>query len=589
MANIKANPYVSNRVKEINSLTKDFQWSYVKTSDNPADLLTRGIDPHKLQSNYLWWHGPKDLINNKFCHTPADCSYPIVNHEPELSVNVYCIDPSVFDLFQKISDINKLQRVISYILRFKNNCLSQEKFSGSLMPKELYNGLSVVIRCIQRKYFHKDIESMIKGKPIKSGLANLYPYLDQTGVLRVGGRLQNAKNISFDKMHPAILPKSSHITHSIIRREHLRLLHAGPKLVLSSLSQRYWLISGTREVKKVVNKCIKCARLKAEASKQLMGSLPQDRLTANRPFQIVGVDFCGPFSIKIPRSRKPVLSKAYIALFVCFACKAIHVELVSDLTTEAFLACLKRFIARRGLPTHIYCDNAKTFKGASNQLKDLYELFSKKAHKNDIENFCSKSHITFKFIPSYSPEFGGLWEAGVKSVKSHLKRIVGNLSLTFEGLYTVITEIEAVLNSRPLLPMSSDISDCKYLTPGHFLIGTAMTSLPEIDYSYKDISKLKFWQILSKLKQDFWKAWSRDYLTQLQSRPKWLHPHNNLKVGDLVIVKNDNLSPLNWPMARIVKIFPGPDDKVRVAEVKMGNKIYTRSFRKLCPLPIDGQ
>lgn len=176
---------------------------------------------------------------------------------------------------------------------------------------------------------------------------------------------------------------------------------------------------------------------------------------------------------KQSRIRKSVISKSYIALFVCFAVKAIHVELVSDLTTETFLACFKRFISRRGKPSNVFCDNGSTFKGANNEIKKFYEDSKK------VDNFCINEKIKFNFIPSYSPVFGGLWEAGVKSIKFHLKRVVGSTELTYEQLNTVIVQVEGIVNSRPLGAMSSDVSNLDYLTPGHFLTGTVITSFPE--------------------------------------------------------------------------------------------------------------
>lgn len=581
--------YVSRRVKQINELTKQFQWAYVKSADNPADLLSRGCDPQKLKLNNLWWCGPHFLSNIDFTHIPErfEFSIPSVD-EDEVANNVCTTDVIDNAFYEKYSNLNKLQRIVALLLRFKHNCLHKnEKVVEHLLPSELNTSLNVIIRHYQLKHFNPEIKSLINGGKIKSGIANLHPFLDEQNILRVGGRLQNASNMSYEKKHPAIIPKSSYLASLLVEREHRRLLHAGPKLVLSSLSQKLYLVSGIREVKKVVHRCIRCHRVKATVVKQLMGSLPKERITADRPFQTVGVDYCGPFNIKVARIRKPIVMKAYVALYVCFITKAIHVELVSDMTTEAFLASLKRFIARRGLPSTIFSDNAKNFRGANNTLKGLYDLFNSKKHKDDVIEFCTTNCIKFKFIPSYSPEFGGLWEAGVKSLKHHLKRVVGSLCLTFEGLNTVITEIEAILNSRPLLPMSSDISDTNYLTPGHFLIGTAMTSYPEVDLSTDNINRLKFWNILTKLKQDFWKSWSKDYLTQLQSRPKWKDLHSNIKEGDLVIVRSDDTAPLQWPMARVVKIFNGPDGNVRVAELKIGNKIYKRSYRKLSLLPID--
>lgn len=593
---LKYNVFVSNRVSQILNLSDSTQWSYVKSCDNPADLLSRGFDPSKLQSCMLWWNGPNYLQNINFQHVKYE-NQNIFSTDMDLDPNIDSImsnmcsvDSKFCDIFEKFSDMNRLQRVLAYILRFKNNTdKNKVKFTGSLSPKELQNSLTCIIRCVQSKYFSNEKQLLLNDKPIKEKLSSLHPFLDQNSVIRVGGRLQNANNIPYNKMHPIILPKSCHVTDLIIKREHLRLLHAGAKLVLSSLNQTFWLLNGTRSVKKIVHSCMKCARLKAAVARQLMGSLPPERITASRPFQIVGIDFCGPFNMKVARIRNPIITKSYIALFVCFSTKALHLELISDLRTETFLACLKRFVSRRGMPTKMFCDNGKTFVGARNLLKDLYESYNKKYHKELVEEFCSLNSILFKFIPSYSPEFGGLWEAGVKSVKGHFKKVVGELSLTFEELYTVITQIEAVLNSRPLMPMSSDISDLTYLTPGHFLIGSPLTSLPEIDLVDTPIHRLKFWNVCTKLKQDFWKAWSKDYLSQLHSRPKWKYSNVNIKEGDLVIVKHDNMPPLQWPMARVVKIFPGPDGRVRVAEIKMGSKIYKRSYRKLCPLPMMEQ
>ncbi|XP_073955673.1 uncharacterized protein [Choristoneura fumiferana] len=459
--NIKKGAYVSNRVKQIIELTKDFSWTYVKSADNPADILSRGTVPHQLQEQKLWWHGPEYLHmqDSKSRYTTIQIDSKVVEEPIDEICNTGLLHTDN-DIFQRYSNFYKLKRIIALILRFKNNCLNADnKLQGSITPKELHKSQTLIMRHIQNIHFKKEIESLTLNKPIKSNLTGLHIFLDHNGILRVGGRLHNATNISYAKKHPIILPKSNNLTQLLIKTEHLRLLHAGPKLVLSSLSQRFWLVGGIREVKKVVNKCIRCFQTKAEAATQLMGSLPSDRITPSRPFEVTGIDFCGPFEMKIARIQ-----------------------------------------------------------------------------------------------------FGGLWEAGVKSVKYHLKRVVGKTCLTFEELYTVITQIEAILNSRPLLPMSTDVSDLSYLTPGHFLVGAPLTSIPEPDLADTNINRLKFWQICIKLKQQFWKVWSSDYLTQLQNRPKWKVASTNLKEGDLVIVKQPNVPSLSWPMGRIVKTFPGSDN-----------------------------
>lgn len=354
----------------------------------------------------------------------------------------------------------------------------------------------LIVKHEQAQFFSEDIKLLQTHKQVKGELKPLAPFLDNEGIIRVGGRLQNA-TLPYAAQHPAVLPNKSIITDLIVRNEHIRLLHAGQKLVLCSLRQRFWLTDGLRTVKRVIHKCVICFRLKAAATTQLMGSLPAARVTACRPFERVGVDFAGPVSVKNSRIRKPVIGKGYIALFVCFATKAIHLELCSDLTTECFLACFKRFTARRNLPSEVYCDNGSTFKGARNQLEEFYRLHASQGHQQAVHSFASQKGINFHFIPSYSPIFGGLWESGVKSTKHHLKRVVGRALLTYEQLNTVLVEIEGVLNSRPLTPVTADTTDFSYLSPGHFLTGAPLNTYPEQDVSNKSINLLKFWSIIN--------------------------------------------------------------------------------------------
>ncbi|XP_047984754.1 uncharacterized protein LOC125225200 isoform X1 [Leguminivora glycinivorella] len=329
--------------------------------------------------------------------------------------------------------------------------------------------------------------------------------------------------------------------------------------------------------------------MKAQCAKQLMGSLPPERVTACRAFQKVGIDFAGPITVKNSRVRRALQTKGYICVFVCFVTKAIHLELSSDLTTDAFLACFKRFIARRGLPTDVFCDNGGCFKGAKNQLVELYNLSSSQNHQTLVQSYAAQQRINFHFVPSYSPVFAGLAEAAVKSTKYHLKRILQSYVLTYEQINTILCQIESTLNSRPLLPVNAtDINDYSYLTPGHFLIGTSMTCLPEADLTELPSNRLKFWEICNKVKGHFWKIWHKYYLNALQCRPKWRDSQPNVRVGSLVIMREPNAPPMTWPMARIVKVYPGDDDKVRVVDLLAPNKkVYKRSLSGFAVLPID--
>lgn len=467
----------------------------------------------------------------------------------------------------------------------KNKNILNTEFLTSF---ELNQSFMYIIKFEQNKYFQNDINNISKGNYKKGNLASLHPFLDDFGLLRVGGRLHFA-DISYEQKHPIILPKGSLITSLFIRSEHERLLHAGPKLLLANINQRFWIINGLSEIRKITHKCIVCFREKATVAKQLMGSLPASRVTAcARPFERVGVDFAGPVEVKLSRIRRSVIGKGYICVFICFVTKAIHLELASDLTTETFLACFRRFVSRRGLPTEIHCDNASTFKCAKSRLVELYSLMSSRDHQAKVHCFSSQRGIKFHFIPTYSPTFGGLWEAAVKSTKYHLKRVLKRAVMTYEQLNSILIEIEAILNSRPLLQMSSDPNDFCYLTPGHFLIGSSLTMYPEQNLCDVPKNRLKFWEQCTNIKQSFWKIWHKYYLNILQNRPKWQSEQLNVKQGSLVILKEDNIPSMMWPMARIVKLFPGHDGKVRTVEVRTSNnKTHIRSIHKICLLPID--
>lgn len=588
--------YVANRVKIIKEKTLAWNWYYVKSQDNPADLISKGVDPCELSSCAFWWHGPSFLHSPTYSVEASSVDVALPGDLPELKVVpdsavalIVQSDQGCFQFLAKFSNLNKVIRIMAYVIRFINNIRPNvnKNLDYFLHSSELQQALMLIIKNELHIYFKDEIKALKINENVKGPLKPLHPFLDSQGLVRVGGRLQNT-DFSFAQKHPIILPKGSFITDLIISHEHLRLLHTAPKLMLAHLNQKYWIINGVREIKKITHKCITCFRLKASTAKQLMGSLPQQRITAARPFERVGIDFAGPVDVKNSRLRRAVISKGYVCVIVCFVTKAVHLELSSDLSTDAFLACFKRFIARRGLPSEVYCDNGGCFRGASNQLADLYKLFASAGHQTLVQEYASNQGIKFHFTPSYSPVFAGLAEAAVKSMKFHLKRIILKSILTYEQLITVLTQIEAVLNSRPLLPMSADSSDFSYLTPGHFLIGTSMVAYPESNVTDVPVHRLKHWQMCNKLTQQFWNVWHKYYLNTLQNRPKWRDDLPNVTEGMLVILKEPNAPPLFWPMARVVKVFPGKDGKVRALNLQIPNgKIYNRSLSGICILPFN--
>lgn len=215
-------------------------------------------------------------------------------------------------------------------------------------------------------------------------------------------------------------------------------------------------------------------------------------------------------------------------------------------------------------------------------------LVNKSKFQDTVQNFATEKGIEFKFIPKYSPNHGGLWEAAVKSAKYHFKRVAGSKTYSYKQFNTIICQIEGVLNSRPLVCLSQDVSDYSYLTPGHFLMGCAPSSYPEQDIAEVPSNRLRFWRCCEQTRQHFWVAWSREYLSLLNKRTKWQKEYPNLKEGMLVLLINLNSPPLQWPLGRINRVFDGPDMKVRVVEVKtVDGKLHTRAVSKIVVLPID--
>ncbi|KAL7290454.1 hypothetical protein TKK_0016142 [Trichogramma kaykai] len=304
----------------------------------------------------------------------------------------------------------------------------------------------------------------------------------------------------------------------LVRQAHLETLHGGAQLMSSHLARQFWITRGARVIQAVCHGCVKCTRFRAVSLDQQMAPLPSARVTPGRLFAKTGLDYAGPMSILFSRGRGVKTTKGYVAIFVCLVTRAVHIEVVSDLTTRAFLAAYSRFCARRGRPSIVYSDNATTFKGAAVELKSLFEKSSSFSRR--IQAQLSKQGTKWSFIPPRAPHFGGLWEAAVRSFKHHFRRVVGETKLTFEELATLAARIEACLNSRPLRPLSSQPEDYAALTPGHFLVGSVLLDYPEPLNEGEILSLTDRWRLLRGLRDSFWRRWRKEVLSQMQQRNK---------------------------------------------------------------------
>ncbi|XP_051168523.1 uncharacterized protein LOC127286209 [Leptopilina boulardi] len=442
--------FVANRVGEILESTQSCEWRHVPTLDNPADLPSRGVMPKDFSNIDIWRHGPQWLVQDEDTWPQLElkpCSLPELRKPVSTNVFATVTDTDAYFL-SRFSSIRTLTRVIAYCRRFCHNAKGFDRLTGELTMAESNEAHDCIIKLIQKREFSQEDNQLSNGNSVnnKSKLLNLDPFLEK-GILRVGGRLSNS-DLNFNQKHPIVLPRNHSVTSMIIREQHEKLQHAGVQATLYAVRELYWPIDGRNITRKVLRQCVTCVRVNPQGFDYKMGNLPADR-----------VDYCGPFFVKEKRYRNTKNIKCYVAVFVCFITRAVHLELVSDLTTDAFL---------------------------------------------------------------------------------------GTAILTFEQLQVYVYEIEAILNSRPLTPISSDPNDLRPLTPGHFLIGCPLTTLPEENLLDVKPSRLSLWQHAQQMRQHFWQRWQKEYVNELITRSKWKSGSSEIKIGTLVVLKEDNLPPLHW-------------------------------------------
>ena len=612
--------FVRNRVQEITE-TKDISFRYVVTSQNPADLATRGVSAQDLSTCELWWHGPEWLQDNEKTwptwdvpeitketleKIESETKGPITFYETstlaEESINGGQTEnqdkptppTTPFGIDErKYSSLLRLLRITAWMLRFVKKARKHTTQTGELKAIEIMEAKILWFKFVQKTNFPEAFNTT-------SGTVNKKDYKNQLGIelhddglLRCHGRMIHAE-LPLQAIYPILLPKRSHFSSLLIKEYHQKLFHSGVSHTLAQLRNQYWIPQGRAEVKKAIHGCGVCKRFQGGPFKlPSMSPWPRKKVAKSAPFTYTGLDYFGPLYIQAGSSKK----KVWVCLFTCVTVRAIHLELVKDMTAEQFLLALRRFIARRGKPAQLILDNAPQFKLAKTAIDKAWK---ETVSNHELQSYTANQGIEWNFIVELAPWMGGFYERLVGTVKGALKKSIGKICLTEDQLETVLTEVQAVINSRPLVYVGEDFDSGFSLAPADFLNLNPQSGVPLIeihnshdpDYGKKSSADklLELWGKGQRHLNSVWKAWRDDYLLSLRERGQThvkgprIQAAEDPRVGSVVLLKED-LTRGVWKMGKITELILSNDGEVRAARVLLpSKKVLNRLLNHLYPL-----
>lgn len=581
--------FVMNRLNEIRLNSNISDWNFISGNQNPADLCTRYTPFSILKSNKTWFYGPEidnlvipnDETENSITDTEED-------HSSVNFTNLKSIDNKELFNWEHYSSYTKLLRHVAWVIKIVKNWVHIKRKDNytetkQLSPEDIIAAENLIVYTAQNETYKTEIDILKANKelPKNNSIISFRPII-QNNLLKVGGRLRKS-TIPFEAKHQLLLHKDHPLSRLLFHHYHEKVCHSGREQTLAETREKFWIVKGRGLLKKVLTECLYCKRQRAKPMAPLMGDLPEDRIEIGKPpFYNSGIDYFGPILTKQSKKTRSTTGKTkrWGALFTCLNTRALHLELVTDLTTDAFILALRRFCSRRGYPSIIRSDNGKNFVGAERELKiALQNLDVKK-----IEEELNQNQTKWIFNPPCSPWMSGAMESMVKVTKRALKAIIKDRTFTDESLYTVMTEVESIVNSRPLTSVSDSIDDYEALTPNHFLLGRRSNNVPIINNEEVDVTLRSKWKSVQAATNMFWSRWLREYLPTITKRKKWSSLSRNMSKGDLVLLCDKNVKRSQWQLGRIIETMPGPDDIVRVVKVRTKDGNYIRAVASLALL-----
>ena len=572
--------FTENRIAEIRTKSSPNDWYFVPGTLNPSDLPSRGGNASDLDD--IWIRGPKFIQQSEIEMFPLEQSSDEIDQDVKsttliqeqlLITNAGYIPSEYFANLKSrrldniidatnYSNLKRLLRVTAYVLRFA----SSSKQRGELTTTELRDASVAWAKSEQRQFAESNPVGFTKSAN------NLRLMSDHNEVVRCRGRLAKAA-LPFNKKHPIFVPQS-HLARLLVLDAHEEVFHQKTRATLTQLRSNYWVPQGRRFVASVLKSCLLCKRLDSPPY-QLPAppNLPEFRVEIAPAFTNVGTDHMGPLYIREIYSNSRSLHKCYVSIYSCCVTRAVHIELQPSLDAAATVRSMKRTFARVGTPKLIISDNHKTFKASS------------------VRAYVKNRLIEWRYILPLSPHWGGFYERMNSIIKRALRKSLRNTHVTYEELETILTEIEAVINSRPLCYVYED-ETAEPLTPSHLIHGRRLRGkdiqatrqiLPD------DNSPSKRVRYLDRLLDSFWERFQNEYLTSLQERQAGAVNIANLelKVGDIVLIKEKNVSRMEWLMGRVLRLITSEDGITHGAVLQTRNGVRKRPVTKLCPLEIE--
>lgn len=567
--------WVGTRVGAILKTSTPDQWFHCPGVLNPADLASRGADMAALEKSAVWWHGPEFLTKPRdtWPQTPGyhaeDHKVDQFERKPNLQFAIKTAEDPLQELINRQSNLSKLLRIVAYAKRYVRKL--RAKVTGTPMeaPKhltvpELDDAMDACILSAQRASFSTEWEALRTGQPLpkSSPILSFDPYFDDKGIMRANSRLALADQLPTGQRFPILLPKNDRLSILVALHIHEINLHAGTETVLTLSRAKYRILGGRREIEKILKLCKKQLCRQPKPNLQQMAPVPKERTLIGRPFTNVALDYFGPMLVPKEDGDK----KVWCCIFTCFSTRAVHLELVEDMTSSEFLNALKRLTARHGQPNTLYSDNAKQFKAAEKELGRLV----RKLDNAELKTNLTAKGITWSYAIAEAPHTNALTERMIRCVKKALRIMLFKKRLTFRQLETLIIEVEGIVNKRPLCTVKMKEDELP-ITPAELVLGRTLDLLPD-PVKLSDVDLKEVWAHRKHLLNSFWHRFRNDYLLELQPRKIWQRqPEKMPKEGDVVLLRDDHLSRNDWRMATVEELHPGKDGLPRLVRLRKPN------------------